>query len=288
MKIDYISDLHLDMWVRNFNEMAPKSVDGMNTLFELFDVPNRGEVLIVAGDIGHYNIQDVFFLKHVSKLYNHVFFVRGNHDMYLISNNAISQFQGNSQNRIDNMKELVSNIANVHYLDGDVFEYKGIKFAGVGMSWDDTYFNEINTDRDSSVMMGLYNHFMSDATRIFENVSRINDFSYNARYISRFDPLKYFIKEKAKLDNIKEADVIITHYAPLCSDNVSPEYRGDDITTFFQFNGIETIERLKPKLWVYGHMHGQHSMKYDDTTVVRNGLGYPKEFPMQMIMSFEI
>ena len=83
MKVDYISDLHLDFWIRELNPQSPKFQKQIDQYLDMIHAKG-GDVLIIAGDLGHYFQQDSAFLLACKELYRHVMLVRGNHDMYLI------------------------------------------------------------------------------------------------------------------------------------------------------------------------------------------------------------
>ena len=59
MKIDILSDLHLDFYFRG----KPKAQSVESVFSRIFDKENIGDALIVAGDIGHNNKQNIQVLE---------------------------------------------------------------------------------------------------------------------------------------------------------------------------------------------------------------------------------
>jgi predicted MPP superfamily phosphohydrolase len=89
MIIDTLSDLHIDFY---FHKVPSKKA--VETIYTHIFTDNQkrspGDVLIVAGDIGHYNKQNIDVLKKIKEVfkYKHIVCVLGNHDYYLINVSA--------------------------------------------------------------------------------------------------------------------------------------------------------------------------------------------------------
>tara|TARA_B100001063_G_C16244804_1_gene302464 strand:- start:21 stop:227 length:207 start_codon:yes stop_codon:yes gene_type:complete len=63
--------------------------------------------LIIAGDLGHDNEQNIKMLKILKEYYNHIICVLGNHDYYLMGKTNKKLFK-NSFERVENMRELIN------------------------------------------------------------------------------------------------------------------------------------------------------------------------------------
>jgi len=96
MIVDVLSDLHLDFYFK------PQLTTNANANIVSFfrpiltdnDTREIGDVLIIAGDIGHYNEQNIEVLKTIQKeFYKHVICVLGNHDYYLVNSEAKYTFE---------------------------------------------------------------------------------------------------------------------------------------------------------------------------------------------------
>lgn len=260
MRIDYISDLHLDFWLSQMNMGKLTKEIGLGS----------GEVLIIAGDIGHYFNEDCLFLSYCKTLYNHVFVVPGNHDFYLISEEIRNKFSHNSMERVLKTKEYCDH-NDIHFLDGNVVDVNGVKIGGLGMSWD-TSFYEMKTGNvpQWETLEVLYKS-MNDSRLIFD-----------------VDPLCYFRDQYEKLMAIDEVDVMVSHYGPVIPSDMRPEFRNSITTTFYYFDGRSEINRLNPKAWVFGHTHDSHDFMYGNTRMLCNPLGYPHENTYARIKSFVV
>ena len=258
MQIDWISDIHLDFWV------SPKLNDAkqrkaikrfVETLFH-----ERGEVLFIAGDTGHYNNQNELLLRLLSERYAQIFVTWGNHDLYLVSNSMLKKY-GDSSNRLNAFKRICDTLPNVTFLDGETVTYEGKRIWGSGL-W---YGVED---------MRHWRSVMSDASRIVMNDGyRFVDFDdYGKRCLYRFDPNAFYKREIEKLRNLKDADIVMTHVPPMLPDTIGKSWE-----RYYRFEGKAHLERIRPKLWLFGHLHRRYDFTYGSTRLLCNPLGYPDE-----------
>lgn len=295
MKVDYISDVHLDFWIREQNSESPKFDKLVNEFINEVICAKGGDVLIIAGDLGHYFAQDSAFLLKLKNMYNHVIVVAGNHDMYLVSKNQQDKYHRNSWNRIDEMKQFCDEHDGLHYLDGNVIDIDGIKFAGLSMSWDKSYINYLRGGlvSDESVI-DLFNNVMNDSRLIFQGGGGNYDVSlaYGSYYrVSSFKPLDHFKLEYEKLQNFTkedQIDVMVSHYSPIFPPNMPLAYAKDENTTFYFFDGNEDVKRISPKYWIFGHTHNKYNFNKHDTKFLCNPLGYPNENTYTFVESFTL
>lgn len=277
MRIDVISDLHADFYIKMHKGVNQKKllkfVDGM---YEEDHVP--GEVLLIAGDMSHYNTLTHLVLTTLlsHKGYKKIFFVLGNHDYYLVGNKAKYRYRNNSKNRIQEMSDMVLNHPDIHYLDGNIVEYQGVKFGGCNSFYDGSYANKVEPFCNP---LELWKRTM-------------NDYKYIKGYDDFYDIL---IEEKAKLELIyKEADVIVTHVNPMPHASFFDEWnRMDPVTGFYAFDGEKQVEHTPAKLWLFGHTHTTKDIEVYDTRLICNALGYPKEgksrgVPENLVKTVEI
>lgn len=117
MKVSYVSDLHLDFWVRfdsNILKWEKRTCEFITQLVNT-DIGKR-EVLCIAGDLSHYNQQSLWALEVFATNYEHVFVQVGNHDYYLISGSQERKYSNNSLNRVKELHEEIIKIKNVSSL----------------------------------------------------------------------------------------------------------------------------------------------------------------------------
>lgn len=93
MQIDILSDLHINSWSKH---LLP---DGKEVRRIWEPLKPKGEVLIVAGDIGEIPLQNANFLKTLKKLYyKEIVCVLGNHDLHCLYNRTIYLYDGGTGN----------------------------------------------------------------------------------------------------------------------------------------------------------------------------------------------
>ena len=258
---DLISDIHIDFYIdiRKSEEKMRKKIEEFtkSILPEKINSP-----LIIAGDLGHYNRQNIFFLEELKKYYENIILVNGNHDYYMVSNNVRKKYNNDSKKRAFEMKKEAEKIKGIHYLDGDIIELNGIKFGGVGMWYDFSYGKQV---------------FGMTQESLFSQWKKVmSDYKY-IKGLQFYDDFREADKEKEKLDKIiDESDVIITHVGPEWS-RIPNKYKIDVDTSFYYFDGKPYFDRIENKLWLWGHTHERYDYNMYGCRFINASLGYPSE-----------
>ena len=257
MKIDFLSDLHLDFWCKPNANAKRFETFCTHTMFD--EGHEYGEVLIVAGDLGHYNNQTkIFFEFLIETRYKKIFCVAGNHDLYLINKSQKKKYDSKSMNRIKELTEMFKDNNDIYFLDGDVIEYNGVRFGGAMGWYDGTYCNKVEQFCNP---LTLWKQYSNDSVLIYG----FEDF---------YDILT---QEKPKvLEIYNKCDIMITHINPMPHAMFMPEkYRLDPVTGFYTFDGENLVDDTDAKFWIYGHQHYGFEKEVYDTTLMCNALGYP-------------
>lgn len=258
MFIDIISDIHVDLWLKDHK--GKKLKDFVTKLLPT----NISDTLIVAGDIGHYNTQNINTLKYLKEHYKDVLFVHGNHDMWLISNQQCSIYDWNSNNRIKELEDCVNGLDGIHYLNGNIININGVNVGGTCGYADTSFAQKQFKMNHNNIKNHLYKNF-ADSRYIYVGPGK------------KFDFMEYFNNQKDKLDKIvNDCDILVTHYIPIY-ERMRVEYKEDPYSTFFHFNGYDLVKKFKNKTWIYGHTHDSYDYVYDDVRFICNPLGYKGE-----------
>lgn len=246
MKISYISDLHLDFHVpftHNQIKWEKRTKEFINKLIETDE--GDKEVLVVAGDISHFNAQSMWILETFSEVYEKVMFVMGNHDYYLVSNNQASKYNGNSTNRAKELLELSESIDNVHSLhDGDVVEFKGIKFGGCSMWYPVETFEQQN-----------FFHGVSNDSRLIKG--------FNIQQEHLMDQYRY---NSLLNENI---DVMVSHFPVI---NIDSHFKYNSTACY-----LTPVKDINVSHWVMAHSHEQKVYEKPYCTFYMNAIGYKEE-----------
>lgn len=242
MNIDYISDLHLDFYVEPEGNQENYTAKTRAFLQKLLP-ETVAEVLVIAGDLSHFNQQSYDTLQFFSEYYKQVFFVFGNHDYYLISKKQRRKYHETSSARETELLELIASLPNVQVLrDFEVRTYKGIRFAG-STSWypletfeQQMYFKQ--NSNDSALIYGL-------------NIGELHQ------------------QEMMIYKQMPEVDVLVTHVPPILLDS----HRKYGSSACY----VNELKDIKASLCIFGHCHEQHVYEKAGISFAINALGYPKE-----------
>ena len=264
VNVDILSDLHLDFYFKQNFTTSENITSFFKQIFTDNDTREFGSVLIIAGDIGHYNEQNIEILKIFQKeFYKHIICVLGNHDYYLVNSEAKHTFDNNSFKRVEDMRKLINQEENMYCLDGEVIEIEGIRFAGADSWYDEGYVKKYYTNLDNNHINLLWNSNINDS-RLIKGITRFND-------ITKL--------EIEKIENIyQDCDVMITHVNPSISEeHIDKKYHNSPINTFFTFDGSKFYKKGSMKFWVFGHTHDPIEYEIEDVKFLCNPLGYPNE-----------
>ena len=267
LSISILSDLHLDMHFRSHRQTTGE----IKVFFDPIFKPGGNkpaDVLVIAGDLGHYNSQNLWIIEYLKEHYfDHIICVLGNHDYYLLHRLQQLDYDMNSFNRVEEMREKLNAIDGIHCLNGNVIEIEGIRFGGCD-SWYDGQYLLKNLNSRGTYSMGrsreLWHYTMNDAAYIFG--------------IQFFDEI--WDVEKPKIEAVyQKCDVMITHVSPSIIPEHIPDihFRGDDTTSFFTFDGEEYVKNTTAKVWIYGHTHTPNDYEWHGVRLIANQLGYPGE-----------
>lgn len=276
MKIDFISDIHIDFYV-SINSPVDQQAKVIKKFVETLLPPIPAKYIIVAGDIGHFDKQNLVFMSRLSKIYDKVFYTYGNHDLYLIYETEKELNNRDSMNRTKFLSDETKKFGNVFFLDGDVVQVDDKFFGGFPVWYDGTY--------------GKYFHGLMDFVldRIWK--SCINDHRYiflNGKNVGLMRIIESLFVEQYKrlLDNVEQCDLIFSHVPPSWS-HIKPPYQ-DPTSSFFCFDGQKAIEKCSGKSWIFGHTHVELDYVLGDCHFLCNPLGYPLERKNIKIKSIEI
>lgn len=231
MKISLISDIHLE-FIKSFS----------------IDNSDNNELLILAGDIGYPKSSEFKqFINECCKLFQHVFFITGNHEYYRNYINEINNF----------IKEEFKHLVNFHFLQNSIFNYKDVIF------WGGTLWSNIPSDK-KFIVKSKINDF-----------SLINEFSvdeYNKLHLEAIESINNFISNPL-YKNYKK--VIISHHAPLINNTSDIKYTSSLTNCVFSSNLSHLVEKVD--YWFFGHTHFKTEFFYKKTKLVTNAKGYPGE-----------
>ena len=236
MKIQYASDLHLEMSAnRRYMQNIP---------FEVV-----GDVLVLAGDIGYLCDKTMpcpKFWEWASANYREVLIVPGNHEYY---QNYDILANGDSWS-----SEI---LPNVHYLQNKVVRIDNVDFI---LS---TLWSHIRPEDEYVVQQGMY-----DFRQIKYGGSRFTTDDFNTEHQKCLDYIKQSVAESTS-----EHIVVVTHHLPTL-EVVASQHKGSLLNSAFASELGNFIADSRIDVWIYGHSHSNIDTTIGNTRIVCNQLGY--------------
>jgi Icc-related predicted phosphoesterase len=230
LKIQVASDLHLEL-----------HADGGRGFIQGLD-SSGVDVLVLAGDIMSARfftqVKDLF--ARLADKYAQVFYVPGNHELWLSRPEEAMTLLGNA----------VTSFSNVAMLNNQVINFNGRRFIG-GPMW----FPQWSPLNDyASTQMPDFDQIVDFAPWVVAE---------NRKF------------QKFMQANLKINDIVLTHYLPSYK-SVAPKYQGAATNAFFVCEMDQLIHEKKPALWIHGHTHESFDYQLSSTRIVCNPFGYPK------------
>lgn len=248
-KFMLLSDLHLE-FMKNIPEIIPKA-----------------PYLLLAGDIGYPEQPNFYhFLKNVSKKFETVFFVPGNHEYY--QNYKIDIGLGEqikTVNELDTlMKQICYSLPNVVYLNNDTYKLDDLIIIGSTL-WSDVSGNDY--------LINDYNQvYMRETPKQLENVTL--SYIKNLYGISKY----YIQSEIKKCKETNTSALVLTHHLP-STQLIIPEYRTryPKYISHFASNLEYLLDPEYVKAWCCGHSHAHVEEVINGVNCYMNCIGYPSE-----------
>lgn len=257
MKIQIASDLHLE-----FGDIEIKNV-GANVLVLSGDVCIANDLYrhpassksTAAVEAARYRE----FFSRVSKEFDEVVYVAGNHEFY----------HGKWSTTADILRNEVSVFPNIHFLENEVFVYKGVTFIGA------TLWTDMNK---------------GDPHTLYAVSGRLYDFSIIRDDTKGYTPLRPATVAQAHRKTVayinavvsgmtEDKFVVVTHHAP-SFQSVHENYRGEATINGAYASDLSGLVLDNPqiKLWTHGHMHDPQDYMLGETRIVCNPRGYVGDY----------
>lgn len=204
------------------------------------------DVLVLAGDIGHAGSEVLGeFLVKMKQQYRNVVMVPGNHEYYNC--------------KFDRAAALATLRAQCKEAGVTLLQRESAKIDGV-------WFH-------GATLWSLVSHTAAAALNDIGQVYT-NRFDYVGEFIDDFRWLREVLHNK----NHDEPHVVVTHHLPT-RKLIHTKYAGlTDANTAFATEILDELRLRGVRLWACGHSHEASSIKYGDTVIALNPVGYPSEW----------
>ena len=229
LTIQYASDLHL--------EMLDKIPDNI--------IIPVAPYLTLLGDIGDpYSKNYITLIATVSKQFEKVFLLAGNHEFY-----------GNFyKDTIHQIRNVVSRYPNVIFLDNDIYELNGIRIYGAVL-WSDVSAHAEKYIADYYHIKMKYREYLTrEQTRSWFNATCVQ--------------IEHLIK-----DNDTPL-LIFTHHAP--HPTMSGNFQGGELCSAFT-SDLTALLKKPVVAWLSGHTHVNMEVEINGVKLGANCYGYDKK-----------
>ena len=296
LHVHYVSDLHIDFHIKEINvsEKLTNLTQKFIKSLGIDNIPeNERDVLVVGGDLGHYFTQIKEFLLQCKLLFKYVIIIAGNHDHYLCSKMQMKKYLANSNNRISELKIFCLE-NDVIFLDKSHVVIEGYRIAGTMGYWDYSFLEKLNKKYSKYEIDDMYTKNMNDVNYIMNGYEPYKIPLAYGSYMTK-SSLDVDIFRKDQIDNLDsivksleglELDLMITHYCPSVELKLPKQYKQDVNTVYYISDYSKYQEILKPKFWVFGHVHYYQDFINNGTNYLCNPLGYPSEGKLTKLKHF--
>ena len=265
MKIAYCSDTHVDFALH-------KSTNPEHLQYYIIDTlkPEPADIIVVAGDISHYNNQSIVLLNELKTYYPIVACTGGNHDLYLINSDQRYDYKGNSFKKLDEFKKMCKQ-NDIVYFDGNTITINGIVIGGC-MGW----YRVPNTYD--------WLRYMNDGHKIQRYTPPTGIYGSKE---PTFNPNEYFIEETNK---IPKCDVFVSHVAQVLHLDKHPNkrYEDSDYNMYYEADNIELLKKQGIQHHIFGHSHAKEEFEIDGIKCYTSSIGYQHEYLPHKIEILEI
>jgi Icc-related predicted phosphoesterase len=237
VKLHVVSDLHLEVW--------PEPV---------LQLPVLGDVLILAGDIVRLAYIDRLRYVAFNYIANHlpVLFVPGNHEFWYAQRDvALSAYKWYCRQN------------GIEFLHNRAVVIGGVQFCGTTL-WTNYQLMPLSLEKAMILAATLFEHgcIRKYGDKIWMPADARKAHTHAMQFLHRAVPQH------------QGTNVVITHHAP-SRQSVHSRYKYDNLNVAFASHLPKTFEKLKPALWIHGHMHNGFDYYEDSTRVICNPRGYP-------------
>lgn len=259
MKIQVVSDLHLefgDIDIPNAGADVLVLSGDICVAEDLYDHPHDGSNGVPLGSRQEKAYMYRKFFDRVSKTFDQVIYVAGNHEHY----------HGKWSKAHDVLSAECSVYGNVQYLNRSIFVYKGVTFLG-GTLWTDCNKGDPLTLHAVRDMMNDY-RVIRDDTRGF---TPLKPFTTAMRFRETIGYFKLILQDMHPEDKA----VVVTHHAP-SFQSVHEHYKAETLMNGAYASDLSEfiLDHPQIKLWTHGHMHDPSDYFIGDTRIVCNPRGY--------------
>ncbi len=232
------------------------------------------DILVLAGDISQdFSILPRFFQYNIPSE-TEIIYVLGNHE-----------YEGRVAKKvITEIKELEKEFPNLHVLQNEAIEIKGIRFIGTTL-WSNFEGQGLQWKKEAKDWCKFN---VIDFTYIFKE----NQKGAEPKYISwkpedmekEFNKAYEFLEYELKKQETECIRFVVTHFAPT-DKSLDPQYK-TGLHSAYWVNNLPELMGYSD-YWVHGHTHSSFDYDFEGTRVICNPRGYSKIYDLSQNNEFK-
>lgn len=250
VKIQIVSDIHLEFRGENFNKIIKPSAPILCLLGDVCACGNDGDFLVYKK-----------FISFLAPKFKYILHIPGNHEYYTAGNKNITQ--SDTISGINNkIHEFLKEFKNVFFLNNKTMRFKigRKKYVFVGSTlWT---FIDLKYRKIIERQMNDYDHIYMN----FE--TQVRKFRTDDMCAMHTESVN-FITDEMKNIQPDEIAVLLTHHKPV-KDSPNPTV----ITQAYESDLKDVIVRAPFKLVCFGHTHIKYDNVVNGVRVMSNPKGY--------------
>lgn len=241
LTFDLISDLHLDTWNQQLD----------------WEFKATSQILIIAGDVSEDLSQFGSCLEHLSRCYQHIFYIDGNDEH--------KESWKTSGVNFSRLKRLTAINDSVTYLQNRIAMVQGVAFVGTNGWWTWDFAPEIEPEQSHAWFIERHGCH-SAVPKIIKHLAQ-SDYQYLCDAVARLQKFR-------EVQHI----VIVTHTVP-CVDLINHDIDLDSTHKMNTMGNSRMLQVLthdtehKIKTWCFGHYHGSVDCMISGVRFVNNCRG---------------
>jgi Icc-related predicted phosphoesterase len=257
MKIQIVSDLHLefgDIEIKNNGADVLVLSGDICVAQDLYDHPDVPSIINLGRRQAAAKLYREFFAR-VSKEFDEVVYVAGNHEFY----------HGKWKKTHQILAHEMERYGNIHYLDISCTVIRGVTFLG-GTLWTDMNKGDPLTMHGIADMMNDFQVIRDDT----KGYSPLKPFTVAMEHRKTVQYISAVVEGKHE-----DKFVVVGHHAPSFL-SVHESYRSETLMNGAYASDLSDfiLDRPQIKLWTHGHMHDPSDYMMGTTRVVANPRGY--------------
>lgn len=231
------------------------------------EIERHARFLALCGDIGRpFTPPYRQLLEQVSRKFEHVLLIAGNH-CYYGRRNAHYKRPKTMSDIERQIRELTAELPNVTFLQNSAVMLEGVRVLGTTL-W--TYVPP-ELRAEASYRMNDYALCYVDPASPLGPPSLLTPEVTTALHQRAVSFLRRALDEDTRTPT-----VILTHHAPTPRNTQHPRYNGDAMQCCYATN-LEELMRAPVKAWIFGHTHFACDQVINSVRVVSSPVGYPHE-----------